>query len=68
MDVERAISGITEIQEKIVRFEGLELQMEKEWQKLEQMKSMLFLDKLTLVIRKKLSKNWRGTEKNVICD
>ncbi|KAM0967483.1 hypothetical protein ACFX13_023484 [Malus domestica] len=68
MDVERAISGITEIQEKIVRFEALELQMEKEWQKLEQMKSMLFLDKLTLVIRKKLSKNWRGTEKNVICD
>ncbi|TQD71083.1 hypothetical protein C1H46_043386 [Malus baccata] len=35
MDVERAISGITEIQEKIVRFEALELQMEKEWQKLE---------------------------------
>ncbi|KAB2626275.1 SWI/SNF complex subunit SWI3B [Pyrus ussuriensis x Pyrus communis] len=52
MDVEREISGITQIHEKIVRFEALELHMEKEWQKLEQMKSMLFLDKLTLLFVK----------------
>lgn len=39
-----------EIQEKIVRFEELDLQMEKERKKLEQMKNMLFVYKLTLSI------------------
>ncbi|KAF3446935.1 hypothetical protein FNV43_RR12115 [Rhamnella rubrinervis] len=57
LDVERAISGITqvqmkEIQDKIVRFEAMDLQMEKEWQQLEQMKNMLFVDQLTLLFNK----------------
>ncbi|VVA23186.1 PREDICTED: SWI/SNF [Prunus dulcis] len=73
MDVERAISGITEvqmkeIQEKIVRFEELDLQMEKERQKLEQMKNMLFVDKLTLSIHKTCAQRTEGKEKNIQTD
>ncbi|KAH7523369.1 hypothetical protein FEM48_Zijuj06G0003500 [Ziziphus jujuba var. spinosa] len=57
LDVERAISGITEvqmkeIQDKIVHFEALDLQMEKEWRQLEQMKNMLFVDQLTFLFHK----------------
>ncbi|PQM34846.1 SWI/SNF complex subunit SWI3B [Prunus yedoensis var. nudiflora] len=70
MDVERAFLGLQrckvlqmkEIQEKIVRFEELDLQMEKERQKLEQMKNMLFVDKLTLSIHKtcaQKTEEWR---------
>ncbi|CAK9180309.1 unnamed protein product [Ilex paraguariensis] len=56
-DVERAIAGIVEvqtkeIQDKIVHFEELELQMEKEWQHLQQMKNLLFVDQLTLLFHK----------------
>ncbi|XP_024031149.1 SWI/SNF complex subunit SWI3B [Morus notabilis] len=56
-DVERAISGIVEVQmkevkDKIDRFEALDLHMEKEWQQLEQMKNMLFVDQLTLLFHK----------------
>ncbi|CAB4278838.1 unnamed protein product [Prunus armeniaca] len=73
MDVERAISGITEvqmkeIQEKIVRFEELDLQMEKERQKLEQMKNMLFVDKLTLSFHKTCAQKTEGMEKNIQTD
>ncbi|KAF4357700.1 hypothetical protein F8388_025743 [Cannabis sativa] len=51
-DVERSISGILEVQmkeikDKIDRFEALDLRMEKEWQQLELMKNMLFVDQLT---------------------
>lgn len=57
LDVERAISGITEVQmkeirDKIVHFEEFELHMEKEWQQLQQMKSLLFVDQLTLLFQK----------------
>ena len=41
-----------EIQDKIVHFEALDLQMEKEWQQLEQMKNTLFIDQLTLLFNK----------------
>ncbi|RVW50926.1 SWI/SNF complex subunit SWI3B [Vitis vinifera] len=57
LDVERAISGITEVQmkeirDKIVHFEEFELHMEKEWQQLQQMKNLLFVDQLTLLFQK----------------
>ncbi|KAF7140906.1 hypothetical protein RHSIM_Rhsim06G0003100 [Rhododendron simsii] len=56
-DLERAISSIAEvqmkeIQDKICRFEKYESQMEREWQQLQQMKNMLFVDKLTLLLDK----------------
>lgn len=59
LGVERAISGITEvqmkeIQDRIVRFEELDLQLEKEKQQLEQMRAMLFVDQLTLLSHKDL--------------
>ncbi|XP_038703804.1 SWI/SNF complex subunit SWI3B isoform X2 [Tripterygium wilfordii] len=61
-DLERAISGIVEvemkeIQDKIVRFEELDLQMEKERQQLEQMKNQLFADKLSLLFPTSSSPN-----------
>lgn len=57
LDVERAISGITEVQmkeirDKIVHFEEFELHMEKERQQLQQMKNLLFVDQLTLLFQK----------------
>lgn len=57
LDVERAISGITEvqmkeIQDKIVHFEEFEYQMEKEWEQLQQLKNLLFVDQLTLLFHK----------------
>lgn len=54
-----------EIQEKIVRFEELDLQMEKERKKLEQMKNMLFVYKLTLSIHKTCAQKTEGMEKNI---
>lgn len=44
-----------EIQDKIVRFEGIDLQMEKERKRLEQMKNMLFGDQLSLLFHKKIA-------------
>lgn len=41
-----------EIQGKIVRFEELDLQMEREWRQLEQMKNTLFADQLALLFLK----------------
>ncbi|OAY22475.1 SWI/SNF complex subunit SWI3B isoform X2 [Manihot esculenta] len=57
-DAEKAISGIIdvemkEIQDKIVRFEEMDLLMEKEWQQLDQIKNLLFVDQLTLMFHKK---------------
>ncbi|GMY28985.1 SWI/SNF complex subunit SWI3B [Fagus crenata] len=57
LDVERAISGIAEVQmkeihDKLVHFEKLDLQMEKEWQQLEQMKNLLFVDQLALLFHR----------------
>lgn len=46
-----------EIQDKIVRFEKLDLQMEKEWQQLEEMKNMLFVDQLSLLLHKTSAPN-----------
>ncbi|XWS14338.1 hypothetical protein CRYUN_Cryun35bG0001200 [Craigia yunnanensis] len=56
-DIERAITGITEvqmreIQHKIVQFEEVDLLMEKEWQELEAMKNLLFIDQLNLSFSK----------------
>ncbi|KAL7174912.1 hypothetical protein ACSBR2_028678 [Camellia fascicularis] len=52
-DLEKAISRIAdvqmkEIQDKISYFEEFELQMDREWQQLQQMKNLLFVDQLTL--------------------
>ncbi|XP_021648395.1 SWI/SNF complex subunit SWI3B isoform X2 [Hevea brasiliensis] len=57
-DAEKAISRIIEvqmkeIQDKIVRFEEMDLLMEKEWQQLEQIKNLLFVDQLSLLFHKK---------------
>lgn len=41
-----------EMQDKIARFEKFESQMEREWQQLQQMKNMLFVDHLTLLLDK----------------
>ncbi|XP_039002582.1 SWI/SNF complex subunit SWI3B [Hibiscus syriacus] len=56
-DIERAITEITEvqmkeIQDKILRFEEMDLLMEKERQQLESMKHLLFIDQLNLSFRK----------------
>ncbi|XP_022777098.1 SWI/SNF complex subunit SWI3B-like isoform X2 [Durio zibethinus] len=56
-DIERAIIGITEvqmkeIQDKLVHFEEVDLQMEKERQQLEVMKNLLFIDQLNLSFRR----------------
>lgn len=55
--VEQSISNIIEvqmkeIQEKIVCFEDMEMQMEKEWLQLNYMKSLLFADQLTVLQHK----------------
>ncbi|XVE94359.1 hypothetical protein REPUB_Repub02eG0002300 [Reevesia pubescens] len=52
-DIERAVTGITgvqmkEIQDMILHFEELDLQMEKERQQLEGMKNLFFIDQLNL--------------------
>lgn len=41
-----------EIRDKIVHFEEFELLMEKEWQQLQQMKNLLFVDQLALLFSK----------------
>lgn len=41
-----------EIRDKIDQFEEFELHMEKEWQHLQQMKNLLFVDQLTLLFHK----------------
>ncbi|PON48580.1 Otx2 transcription factor [Parasponia andersonii] len=74
-DVERAISGILEVQmkeikDKIDRFEALDLLMEKEWRKLELTKNMLFVDQLTLIFHKNSAQKTgeRMEERNVKTD
>ncbi|GMI82418.1 CHROMATIN REMODELING COMPLEX SUBUNIT B, switch subunit 3 [Hibiscus trionum] len=56
-DIERAITEITEvqmkeIQDKILRFEEMDLLVEKERQQLESMKNLLFIDQLNLSFRR----------------
>ncbi|XP_058785581.1 SWI/SNF complex subunit SWI3B [Vicia villosa] len=56
-DVENAISEIVKvqmknIQDKLINFEDLDLQIEKERQQLEQAKSLFLLDQLNLLFRK----------------
>ncbi|CAJ2642769.1 SWI/SNF complex subunit SWI3B-like protein [Trifolium pratense] len=56
-DVAKSISEIIEvqmktIQDKLIKFEELDLLMEKESQQLEQVKSLFFLDQLNLLFRK----------------
>ncbi|OVA00684.1 SANT/Myb domain [Macleaya cordata] len=56
-DLDRSISGIVEvqmkeIQEKIVRFEEVELQMEKEWHQLQHMKNLLFADQMAFLFHR----------------
>lgn len=66
LDLERAVSDTVEVQlkeihDKIVHFEELDLLMEKERQQLEQMKSTLFVDQLSLLLHKNAaSKNGEG--------
>ncbi|KAG7024076.1 SWI/SNF complex subunit SWI3B, partial [Cucurbita argyrosperma subsp. argyrosperma] len=55
--VEKAISHILDVQmkeavDKLDRLEEIDLQMEKEFKQLDQMKSMLFVDQLNLLFRK----------------
>nr|DAD46483.1 TPA_asm: hypothetical protein HUJ06_016420 [Nelumbo nucifera] len=59
-DIKRSISGIVEvqmkeIQDKIVHFEEVELQMEKEWKQLQLMKDLLFVDQLAFLREKSTS-------------
>ncbi|KDP36743.1 hypothetical protein JCGZ_08034 [Jatropha curcas] len=74
VDAEKAISKIIEvqmkeIQDKIVHFEELDLLMEKEWQQLEQIKNLLFVDQLALLFHKKsTSKTGERVEENVRTD
>lgn len=44
-----------EIQDKILRFEELDLQMEKEWQQLDQMKNLLFADQLSVLSKRSVT-------------
>ncbi|KAI4336676.1 hypothetical protein L6164_015172 [Bauhinia variegata] len=70
-EVEKAISGIIEvqmkkIQDKLVHFGDLDLLMYKEWQQLEQMSNMFFVDQLTLVFqRRSATKSGECIEENV---
>lgn len=59
-----------EIKDKIDRFEVMDLKMEKEWQQLELMKNMLFVDQLTLLFHKSSSQKTgeRTEERNVKTD
>eukprot|EP00262_Sarcandra_glabra_P002447 TRINITY_DN1273_c0_g1_i2.p1 TRINITY_DN1273_c0_g1~~TRINITY_DN1273_c0_g1_i2.p1 ORF type:complete len:369 (-),score=89.39 TRINITY_DN1273_c0_g1_i2:162-1157(-) len=64
--VEQSISNIIEvqmkdIQERIIHFENLELQMEKEWLQLEDMKYQLFADQQTLLQQKKAPSSFAGS-------
>lgn len=43
---------IMEIQNKVVHFEDVDLQMEKKCQQLQQLKNFLFVDQLTLMFHK----------------
>ncbi|KAK7310651.1 hypothetical protein RJT34_08277 [Clitoria ternatea] len=57
LDVEKAISEILgvqvkNIQDKLVKFEDLDLLREKECQQVEQMRNMFFIDQLTLLFHK----------------
>lgn len=53
----KSISTITEVQmkevlDKIIRYEQMELHLEREWHQLHQMRHQLFLDQLTLLFHK----------------
>ncbi|KAK6793137.1 hypothetical protein RDI58_012218 [Solanum bulbocastanum] len=56
LDVERAVSDVAvetkEIEDRITHFEERDLQMEKEWQQLMQLKNLIFIDQLTLLVNK----------------
>lgn len=41
-----------EVEERIAHFEECDLQMEKEWQQLMQLKNLIFIDQLTLLLNK----------------
>lgn len=58
------------IRGKLVHFEDMDLLLEKEWRQLEQMKNMLFIDKLTLLFHSRsVPKTADGTkEDNVNTD
>ncbi|KAK3014331.1 hypothetical protein RJ639_008924 [Escallonia herrerae] len=70
-DLERAISDIAEVQtkeirDKIVHFEELELETEREWQQLQKMQNLLFVDQLTLLFHKTAApKSGEGVEENI---
>lgn len=55
-DLERALSGIAvqikKIQDKVVHFEDVDLQLEKKCQQLQQLKNFLFVDQLTLMFHR----------------
>ncbi|XP_054817444.1 SWI/SNF complex subunit SWI3B [Prosopis cineraria] len=71
-DLEKAISVIINVQmknihDKLVRFEDLDLLLEKEGQQLEQMKNILYVDKLTLLFhRRSKPKTGEHTEEDNI--
>ncbi|KAK4351758.1 hypothetical protein RND71_027276 [Anisodus tanguticus] len=56
LDLERAVSNVAietkEIEDIIAHFEERDLQMEKEWQQLIQLKNLIFTDQLTLLLNK----------------
>ncbi|KAK4348953.1 hypothetical protein RND71_031708 [Anisodus tanguticus] len=56
LDLERAVSNVAietkEIEDRIAHFEERDLQMEKEWQQLMQLKNLIFTDQLTSLLNK----------------
>ncbi|NP_001362572.1 SWI/SNF complex subunit SWI3B [Solanum lycopersicum] len=56
LDLERAVSDVAietkEIEVRIAHFEERDLQMEKEWQQLMQLKNLIFIDQLTFLVNK----------------
>lgn len=56
LDLERAVSDVAietkEIEDRVVHFEERDLQMEKEWQQLMQLKNLIFIDQLNLLVNK----------------
>ncbi|CAN4123127.1 unnamed protein product [Withania somnifera] len=56
LDLERAVSDVAietkETEDRIAHFEERDLQMEKEWQQLMQLKNLIFIDRLTLLLNK----------------
>ncbi|CAI9117111.1 OLC1v1018448C1 [Oldenlandia corymbosa var. corymbosa] len=65
-DLEKAVSNIAvqakEIHDKIVHFEELDIELEKEFQQMQQLKDALFVDQLTLMFHQKGAADKTGVD------